>query len=213
MSNQYLKQMLEKLIFEYGIDTKKSTVLDIGCSDLRPYSRFLISSFKEYQGIDISPNFISAAQDKIKNESTATVNVGNIEQLEYQGSSIDLIVCNNMLAYTDKKKAIKEILRVLKKGGVCISLYNNTIDYSLLKIIKKQTKPVLLEIIHSLTVISNTILFQLVGLKFFHTTYGTEKEFTKLLNKYCTEIVFINREKVPYVPFPISVINFMFKKG
>lgn len=212
MSNQYLRQLLEEIILEYKINTKTINVLDIGCSNLRPYSRFLIYVFKEYEGIDISQEFISDAQNKIKNESNAKVKVGNIEQLAYNDNSIDLIVCNNMLAYTNKKKALKEILRVLKKGGICISLYNNTLEYSLLKIIKKQTKSVLFEIIHSLTVICNTILYQSVGLKFFHTTYNTEKEFNELLNKYNTEIIFIKKQKVFYDPFSITVINFMFKK-
>ncbi len=213
MSNQNLAQLLIDVLLELKIGTEAIDVLDIGCSDLRPYSKFLISAFNSYQGIDANSKFIDAAQKKIQDKSNAIVEVGNIEQLKYKTNSIDLVVCNNMLAYTNKKKAIQEILRVLKHDGLCISLYNNTLDYSLLKIIKKQTKSVLYEIIHSLIVIINTKIYQMTGLKFFHTTYSTEKEFNKLLHRYKAKIICMEKKKIPYDPYSISVINFVFKKG
>jgi ubiquinone/menaquinone biosynthesis C-methylase UbiE len=213
MSNEHLKKILEEIVVKYKIDTNSASVLDVGCADIRPYSSFLISKFYKYEGIDTNQKILNNAQKKIEDEPNATISFGNVEKLNYSDNSIDVVVCNNVLAYTDKKKAVREILRVLKKNGVCISLYNNTIDYSLLKIIKKQTKPMLYEISHSVAVIINTVLWKLTRLKVFHTTFNTKKELKHLLMSRDIMVIFIEKQKIPTGFIPMSVINFMFRKN
>ncbi len=44
MSEQYVRILLEEIVSEFAIPIETASVLDIGCSDIRPYSRFLISA-------------------------------------------------------------------------------------------------------------------------------------------------------------------------
>ena len=60
----------------------------------------------------------------------------SIEETGYEDEKFDLIICNDMLAYTDKRKSLSEIYRILKKDGYIISLYNHTIDWPIDQIIR-----------------------------------------------------------------------------
>ena len=155
--------------------------MDIGCGPLRPYSEFLISKFPNYTGGELDERCVRIAQDMTGGR--VEIRRGNIEELSFGSGSLSLVVCNDMLAYTNKKKAISEIWRVLKNGGVCISLSNDSIEYSLRKMIwPNKVWPV--EVIHSIVVIVNTMFARILKLKFFRTTFNTRKELAELLGEH-----------------------------
>ena len=110
-----------------------------------------------------------------------------------------------MIAYTNKKRAIEEMLRILKKGGILISLFNNKIDYSIWKIFHRTSRGKLIEIIHSLTVILNTVFFKIFRIKFFHTTFNTETEIRVILDNSKYNIDFQIESIINGLPY--SVIN------
>ena len=125
-----------------------------------------------------------------------------MEHLSFKDNYFDIVVCNNAIAYTDKEKSLKEIVRVLKKGGYCISLFNNAFDYSLYKI-RYPNKSWPTEIIHTLAVIINTLLYKLLNKKIFRTTFNTYNEINKLLdkNQVSAKEVFIDNKTLPYKTF------------
>lgn len=207
-----LKELTERIVESLDIDTRSMRVLDIGCADIRAYSIFLMSAFGKYEGIDINRKFLSIARDRISDYATATVILGNVEDLPYANTSFDFIVCHNSLAYTKKKKAVQEIVRVLKKGGYCLSLYNNCLSYSFRKMIIRETKPLPYEILHSVIVILNTLVLRYSGIPFFHTTYNTFKEARTLLNSDGIDVKFVRKDRIRADIWKIAVINFLFQK-
>lgn len=198
--------------FIQRFDISGFDILDIGCADLRPYSMYLISYSTSYCGIDINLHNVEVSKSKTYNLENVRILNMKSENLEFEDSSFDLVVCNNTLAYTNKIHTMNEIFRVLKEGGVCLSFFNNTIDYSYYKMFHKidQNRSQILQIMHSIIVIFNTFSYKIFHKRrFFHTTYNTVKEIDELLS------IIDLREKRVWVDrssFPYDIINFFFKK-
>lgn len=199
-----LKERIQSII-EMNNISLKNKVIDIGCADVRPYSEYLINYFNEYVGIDRNDYLIKIAKEKKFDNNKTAFYLGNVENLDFNYSEFDIVVCNNMLAYTNKKIAIEEMLRILKKGGTLISLFNNTITYSIYKIFHPINRNFLMEFSHSLIVILNTIFFRAFQIKFFRATYTTEKEIRNLLDNSKYDIDYRIEEIKNNLPY--SVIN------
>tara|TARA_B100000315_G_C14511007_1_gene556933 strand:- start:402 stop:1040 length:639 start_codon:yes stop_codon:yes gene_type:complete len=202
-----LTERLELALEDVGYDSHWK-VLDLGCADLRPYSEFLIKSFHDYVGIDADLESIDRALAKVNADQQVHIVKGASENLELESETFDLVVCNNMLAYTDKKKSLSEISRVLKKGGYCISLANNTIEYSIYKMAHPvKFRPV--ECLHSLVVIFNTWIYRISKVRFFRTTYHTIAEVKGLLKEINVKVKILICDKSIS---PYSTIGFVFQK-
>lgn len=106
----------------------------------------------------------------------------NVENLSFNDNLFNLVVINDMLAYASIDQALREVLRVTKKGGIIISLYNNTISYSIIKLLAYD-KFLAYELIHSVLVILNTICYRLLRIEFFRTTFNSVKTFKKSFKK------------------------------
>lgn len=208
---EILKNLVKGAIEKSGLP-KNSDILDIGCADIRPYSEYLIKHFvKQYKGIDINNKLLKSAEKKVENILYANVELGNVENLNFKDCEFDIIVCNNMIAYTDKKRALSEMLRVLRPNGVLISYFNNTIGYSIYKLFHPQQRNVIKEFAHSMVVIFNTWFFLVFGIKIFRATYNTKKEILKIFNesdyKHSIKLIEKYKDHIPY-----SVINFVIQK-
>ena len=199
-----LSKLLNDLKYPSGV------VLDIGCADGREYSELLIKNY-DYIGIDIDANSIRKTQTKDFLGNNFKFETGNAEKLRFADRSFDLVVCNNMLAYTKKNKVLAEVIRVLNSNGYCISLFNNTIDYSLYKIFHKTNVSLIRQILHSIIVIANTSFFRLTGRKFFHTTFNTVNEIRQLLTSFDDEVDIIFVEEKDY-GLGYKTIEFVFRK-
>jgi ubiquinone/menaquinone biosynthesis C-methylase UbiE len=198
-----------KVITDFLAEYKKEkiSVLDIGCAEIRPYSEFLINISTDFTGLDKSKTLIEKALNKIDNKKCKLL-LKDVEEMEMPDESFDIIVCNNMLAYTDQEKVLTKIQCLLKKNGICVSFNNNTIDYSLYKIAHPY-KVFYKEIPHSLLVILNTWVFRLTGVRLFRTVYNSLTSLTRVLKKLTLHKIEINKVKVD-LPYP--VINFYFVK-
>lgn len=213
-NSEILKERMVKQI--KGLDFScKDNVIEFGCCDLRPYSEFLIEYFDNYVGCDVNDDVLNIAKKKVKNNKGVKILKKNIETPDFEDCSFDLIVCNNMLAYTNKEKALKEMYRILVKGGVIISLFNNNIGYSLGKVMlyrKTRTitsKKFIVEFIHSFVVILNTIIYRVLNKRYFRTTYSTISEFEKYFTKLKDCDYRITKTKLQHY----SVIDFIIRKA
>jgi len=108
----YLKRILNK----------KQKILDVGCG----YGRFTIPLAKQgynIEGIDITPLLIRKAKEMSNKEKiNISFKVGDMKKLPYKKESFDSIICmwsvfTELNKELDQVKSIKEMLRVLKKGG------------------------------------------------------------------------------------------------
>ncbi len=186
---------------------EKISVLDIGCAEIRPYSEFLINISSEFTGLDKSETLIEKARNKV-DATKCKLLLKNVEELELPDESFDIIVCNNMLAYTNQKKVLAKVQTLLKTNGICVSYNNNAINYSLYKMIYPY-KPFYKEIPHSILVIFNTWVYTISGVKLFRTIYNTLNSLTDILKKLSLKKVEIHKAKTD-LPYP--VIDFYFIK-
>ena len=93
-------------------------VLDVGCGTgviLKGISS--INSDVELFGLDLSENMIAKATQRLG--TTANLSVGDAENLPYADNTFDLVCCvESFHHYPNPKKALSEINRVLKNGGL-----------------------------------------------------------------------------------------------
>jgi len=104
--------------------TKESRILDVGCGS----GRFSIGAAQLGHvviGIDITPAAITAAGEKAKKLKLSNVNffVGDMTEMPFQNNEFDYVFCprfsiNAVATFYKRKKAIDEMMRVVKPGGM-----------------------------------------------------------------------------------------------
>lgn len=95
-------------------------VLDVGCG----FGRTPCHLAKKYGckviGIDISERMIEGAREKARKERVGDVvhfQVGNAESTPFEDESFDAVISEGTTVLTDKKRALREYVRVTKGGG------------------------------------------------------------------------------------------------
>lgn len=119
---------------EYAILSKlnkRATILDLGCGS----GRFSIGAAQlgfNVVGVDITPSAISAAQQKAEKLEVKNVQFsdGDMTNLSFKDKAFDYVFCprfsiNAVATFSQREKAIKEMLRVVKDdGAVFIESFN-----------------------------------------------------------------------------------------
>ncbi len=103
-----------------NLKIKDGRILDVGCGP-GLLVKELISRSKDFDvyGIDLSSHAIKMAENNCKDFHNAHFKKANIYNLPFPDSTFDLVVCKDSLHHLDMlQKALKEMLRVTKKGGV-----------------------------------------------------------------------------------------------
>ncbi len=93
-------------------------VLELGCGDGKTLTSLITSGFK-VTGIDVSPSAIKLARKKVGRK--AKLVVGDVCGLPFSHGSFDAVVAVHVLDHltaSERRKAVIEINRVLKKGGL-----------------------------------------------------------------------------------------------
>jgi len=114
------KSLVDKIEFDYEMK-----VLDVACgngSTLIPTAKLLENS-GEVTGIDIAPNMIEQLIEKImlNNLSNARAGLMDAENLQFPDKYFDVVICGfGLFFFHDFLKAIEEIKRVLKDGGIFV---------------------------------------------------------------------------------------------
>lgn len=124
--NRYAKKVLGPI--------KNKKILDLGCGYGETAVYWALGG-ADVQAIDISSKMISLAK-KIAQKNGVSNNCHFkqmvAEKLDYPDNYFDFVFGNGVLHHVDLKKSIKEVVRVLKKGGKAIFVeplaYNPVID-------------------------------------------------------------------------------------
>ena len=110
----------------------RGRVLDVGCGSGRDVNVFVQNGFCAV-GIDYDVREVRRARE---NFPCIDVHLGNAESLDFPDASIDAVFMINVVHYTNEKKSLSELLRVLKKRGYACIHFNlqivdkdGTIDY------------------------------------------------------------------------------------
>lgn len=106
---KYVLNELQQLDFQ--------KILDVGCGTgeiLKSITERY--SFAQLYGLDISEEMLKQANDKLK--GTATLILGNAENITHETNSFDLLLCTDSFHhYPNPQQAISEFYRVLKHGN------------------------------------------------------------------------------------------------
>lgn len=104
--------------FDFSLLSSGCKVLELGCGDGKTLSSLVSRGFK-VTGIDIAPSAVVLAREKVGRN--AKLIVGDVCDLPFAANSFDAVVCVHVLDHLtakERKIAVKEITRVLKKSGV-----------------------------------------------------------------------------------------------
>jgi ubiquinone/menaquinone biosynthesis C-methylase UbiE len=101
-----------------GSSLRNKIVLDYGCYDGGLYPSLAVEEPERIVGIDISELGIGLAKSRFGDN--ADYYVMDAHELEFEDEHFDVIAGRAILHHLDFKKAIQEVHRVLKPGGVAI---------------------------------------------------------------------------------------------
>lgn len=111
-------------------------VLDVGCGWGRIASDLVQNRNVHVSGIDISSHFVKLFNKRLKKQGKAVVS--DMRHIPFGDNSFDLVYCVVSLMYLssqrDQKRAMSEMLRVLKKGGRLVLIEPNRFGVSLVRL-------------------------------------------------------------------------------
>ena len=117
---------MQTINFDYLNIIANDLILDIGCGEGRHAIGLHVDKKVDVVGLDLSIEDIKTAKNRIKdfsisndNTSSCLFGLGNIQQLPFKSSSYNAIICSEVLEHVESpQEAMKEMVRVLKPGGV-----------------------------------------------------------------------------------------------
>ena len=117
---------MQTIRFERLKIKQEDLVLDIGCGEGRHAIGLYVDNHVHAFGFDLSFDDLKVAKKRLtdfsvseKNNANCYFGVGNIYRLPFSDNVYSSVVCSEVLEHLHKpKKAITEIIRVLKPGGV-----------------------------------------------------------------------------------------------
>jgi ubiquinone/menaquinone biosynthesis C-methylase UbiE len=111
--------------------SNRSFILDAGCGTGQT-SAYLYNQYgANTYGIEINPIMVEKAKKRFTEQQLPIKLIqGSIEDIPLEDDFFDCILSESVLAFVDKRKALSEFSRVLKKGGRLIA-NEMTINYPL----------------------------------------------------------------------------------
>lgn len=109
---------LTKKIFKNEKINKLSHVLDVGCGTGQTAAYLAARYGAKVTGMDINPIMVEKAKSRmIKHQLPVEIIQGSIEKCPLTDNKYDFIISESVLSFVNKPKALKEIIRLLKRDG------------------------------------------------------------------------------------------------
>ena len=122
-------------IFSNYQNTDEVTILELGCGTGELWKSNLDSIDKMKQLIitDFSNDMVETTKSVIGNRDNVNYEIMDIQKISFENETFDIVIANMLLHHVnDIDKAISEVNRVLKKGGIfyCATFgENGVVDY------------------------------------------------------------------------------------
>lgn len=114
------------------------SVLDVGCG-VGHWGQMLFPYFASdafLKGIDPEPKWIEEAKERAIRKGIQTQTeylLGSAEKIPFPDNSFDMVTCQTVLIHVSNVEiAIKEMLRVLKTGGIIIASEPNNLIHNII---------------------------------------------------------------------------------
>jgi|GEM_PF-2481034 len=151
-SDSFYKEVLRRELAPFFSSRKEVRILDAGAGT----GRWTISLHEIFGGqsdisgelVDISPDMLRVAEQKLSDKGLRDAfncSVGDIEDLsKFEDESFDLSISfYNVISFVENPgKALSEIRRVLKKGGLHLSVVANTYHSLYFAVLTGRTKEI-----------------------------------------------------------------------
>lgn len=106
-----------KIIMDIVRPRKTDVVLDAAAGS-GEFSKLLVSRVKHLTLVDLSDEMVGMLQKRFSRNKKVEVIKSDVTNLDLPGNHFDLVFFNSALHHIkDKRKAISELFRVLKRGG------------------------------------------------------------------------------------------------
>ncbi|MFC1808253.1 class I SAM-dependent methyltransferase [Candidatus Omnitrophota bacterium] len=115
---EYLKEL-------GALDSSKK-VLEVGCG-IGIFTKELASTGARIVAIDISPHLIERAKRDVKDDNIE-FKICDVDNLPFKNEEFDVVLGTNVLHHLDIYTAIRQIYRVLEKGGKIIFTEPNIVN-------------------------------------------------------------------------------------
>ncbi len=121
-------------------DVKGKHVLDLGCGDGKYGINLLEKGAEHYYGIEGSKNMAGLARE-MHNSFNSTIDLADIEQIEFGSNSYDLVISRLVLHYIEDLSALfRKVLISLKEGGEFVFSIEHPIITSCYEAYHQKTK-------------------------------------------------------------------------
>ena len=119
------KSQMQTIRFNYLNLSREDILLDMGCGEGRHSIGAYIDTQANILGLDLSMKDLRIARGRLNDfdiseiESSCQFGEAAIEAIPIADSSLDAVICSEVLEHIDSpQESIKELIRVLKPGGI-----------------------------------------------------------------------------------------------
>lgn len=123
---KYRHDLRAQLIIKHLNLAKGMRVLELGCYT-GELTKKLASSGATIYGVDIAPKSVEIAKKMITQKNVYLL-VDNIEDSKFKNNFLDAVTGNGILHHTNLKDSLREIKRILRKGGKFIFFEPNMLN-------------------------------------------------------------------------------------
>jgi ubiquinone/menaquinone biosynthesis C-methylase UbiE len=127
--NQYPYDLIVSFVNKYykrnNLKSKNKKALDLGCGTGNNLKFLCEFGFKKVVGVDGSAVAVKLAKKFLKKNKNCKILMGDFKKLIFKNKSIDLCIDRGSVTHNDIisiNKSISEIRRVLKTGGLFLSV-------------------------------------------------------------------------------------------
>jgi ubiquinone/menaquinone biosynthesis C-methylase UbiE len=109
-------------------DKPYGKVIDVGCGP-GVMAESMLNLGCTFWGVDPSPKMIDIARGRFNDNGRVHLSSGNAMNLDFSDGFFDAALCMGVIdALSDRRQALREMLRVLKPGGTLIITFSNLLN-------------------------------------------------------------------------------------